>query len=173
MDGAIIRTINQLIGCTQSWCWLRANGPRLSLRPHPLHARRQRRMCSTQHQCACTLTTILYWHTRPAGPDNTTAISVSTNQRQPGRYSLYHLHFRLNRPPQRRGCQPSQLCPTLLKHLRTIQIRAARNMDFFPLLRLRLLSLGNMGSTSQRWYIADRSPTTGPLIGRFLPITVS
>ncbi len=68
----------------------------------------------------------------------------------PGKRRLRHLHLGLDRPAQGRSGHPRQRQPADGPHRRVVWLRPGRRLDPVPLLRLRLLGLGDLGRAALR-----------------------
>nr|BFF04704.1 hypothetical protein GCM10020241_63790 [Streptoalloteichus tenebrarius] len=84
---------------------------------------------------------------------------------QPGRAGVRALHLGFHRPAQGRGGHPPQRAEPARRGQGDLRGRRRRRVDFQPLLRLRLLGVGDLGRARQRRPPGRRSTVDGPLAG--------
>ncbi|ESU51864.1 hypothetical protein P376_0158 [Streptomyces sp. HCCB10043] len=81
---------------------------------------------------------------------------------------LRHLHLRLHRSPQGRRHQPRQCRTPVHRMLRQFRLRTGPRLDALPLVRLRLLGLGDLGRAASR-RAARRRAVRGDSFSRRIP----
>ena len=98
----------------------------------------------------------------PASPPSRRGARVPVEPR------LYHLHLGLDRPPEGSRRDPRERLPALHLHAGLVLVRPGRRVVPFPLVRVRLLGLGDLGRPPLRRPVGGR-PLLGEPLARGVP----